>query len=286
MLAPRRLRTALLLLTCLTALPAGVHAQSDGSDDGTPPEAVEFFRRARESYDAGRYREAADNLERALILDPDSPTLVYNLARVYELLGDLDRSLDFYQRYQRLLPQQQAREQDRASATIRRLQGAQASGQLGADEAPPMPREVEPLRQLPGLVLVRERGVADTAFWVTLTGGVALLAVGAVFGSLALLEHQAATAFVLDGTNDPSQRSGEINRAHTYGYVTDAALGAGALAVIGAGLLYFLREHTVERAPVREVDGEESQSEAERPRIDATVTASPNGAMIVAMGRF
>ncbi len=283
-------RTASLLWLICIVVPGIASAQDEaapsasaaGVSDTTPPEAVEFYRRARESYDAGRYREAADDLERALMLDPASPTLVYNLARVYELLGDLNRALQYYERYQRLLPEQQAREQDRAAATIRRLQGAQESDQM---EAPAPPVEVEPLRQLPGLVLVRERGVADTAFWVTLTGGVALLAVGAVFGSLALVERQSATDFVLDGTNDPSQRSGALDRAHTYGYVTDGALGAGAIAVVAAGLLYFLREQTVERAPVRAVDPDGDHA-AERASVDATIASDGRSAMLVAVGRF
>ena len=130
-------------------------AQTGGPED-TPPEAVEFYRQAREHYEAGEYDAAAEDLERALMLDPDSPTLVYNLARVYELLGEPQRALQRYEQYQTLLPQQQAREQERASATIRRLQGAAANQRPTEQLAPP--REVAPLRQLPGLVRPARRG--------------------------------------------------------------------------------------------------------------------------------
>jgi len=177
---------ALLGLLCFLCVlrPGSGWAQEDAvAEDGmeaTPPEAVEFFRQARERYEAGQYREAAQALERALVLDPNSPTLVFNLARVYELLGELDLSLRYYEQYQQLLPQQQAREQARAEATIRRLQGARTSTEREA----PQPEQVEALRQLPGLVVVRENGVADLGFWLTLGVGAASLATGGVLGAL------------------------------------------------------------------------------------------------------
>lgn len=251
----------------------GAQAQGDGAS--TPPEAIRMYAEAREHYAAGRYDEAADSLERALVLDPDSPTLVYNLARVRELLGELDSALELYARYQRLLPQQQAREQERAEATIVRLRGARSSRR--PDAIPPPPQEVAPLRQLPGIVLVRENGVADAAFWVTLAIGAAGLAAGASFGGLALGEQQSADNFVLDGTNLVSERNSTLDRAQADALVADIALGAGGVAVIVAGLLYFLREHTVERAPIG--------AGGESARLDVVVTPLPGGgASLVAVG--
>lgn len=259
-------------------------AQAQGEGASTPPEAIRMYAEAREHYAAGRYDDAADSLELALVLDPDSPTLVYNLARVRELLGELDAALRLYERYQRLLPQQQAREQERADATIRRLQGARAS--LRPDDPPPAPREVAPLRQLPGIVLVRESGVADAAFWVTLAVGVAALALGATFGTLALVEQQFADNFVLDGTSSVSERNGAfderngaLDRAETDGYIADTTLGAGGALVIAAGLLYLLRDHTVERAPI----GAEDDDSA---RLDILVTPLRGGAALVVGGRL
>jgi tetratricopeptide (TPR) repeat protein len=293
----RRLRTALLALAVLPSVTGIAPASASAQDEQTPAEAVEFYRLAREHYESGQYRQAATELERALVLDPDSPTLVYNLARVYELLGELDQALEMYERYQRLLPQQQAREQERAEATIRRLQGAREAGGLELDR-PERPVEVEPLRQLPGLVLVRENGVADAAFWVTLAGGVASLAAGAIFGILALDAQSSAEDFVLGPDGVLSQREGLLDTATTYGLVTDVTLGLGGAAVIAAGLLFFLREHTVERAPVRAVDEDEAGPEgsdgAEEPTeptasgadVQASLWASPRAFGAGLRGRF
>jgi len=279
MVPARRLRTglALAVLTSIAAIaPAGGAAAQSAE---TPPEAVDLYRLAREHYEAGQYREAAAELERALVLDPDSPTLVYNLARVYELLGDLDQALEMYERYQRLLPQQQAREQERAEATIRRLQGAQRAGGP-EDEPPEQPQEVEPLRQLPGLVLVRENGVADAAFWVTLAGGVVSMAAGAIFGALALGARDSAESFVLGPDGRLQQRDQLYDRAQTYGIVADVTLAAGGVAVVAAGLLFFLREHTVERAPVRAVEPDEEDT----PDVQASVGSDGRGVFAVLGG--
>ena len=54
--------------------------------------AVEHYERGRDHYQAGRYPEAAEELELAHQLDPESPTLAYNLARVYELMNDFERA--------------------------------------------------------------------------------------------------------------------------------------------------------------------------------------------------
>ena len=58
-------------------------AQETGHEP--PADAMVLFESAREHYRAGRYEEAAEELERALVLDPSAPTLLFNLGRVYGL---------------------------------------------------------------------------------------------------------------------------------------------------------------------------------------------------------
>jgi tetratricopeptide (TPR) repeat protein len=91
----------------------------------TPPaEALEHYERGRREYLAGRYREALQELKVALALDPNSPNLVYNVARVNEDLADLDEAIKYYRRYHALLPPAAHEERDKTEKTIRRLQGA------------------------------------------------------------------------------------------------------------------------------------------------------------------
>ncbi len=263
------------------ALLLAIVSTATAQETDTPQEAIELYTEAREHYGAGRYREAAEALERALVLDPGSPTLVYNLARVYELLGDLDRALEHYERYQRLLPQQQAQEQERADATIRRLRGARTTVSEGPSE--PV-REVEALRELPGLVLVRESGVADDTFWVVLTAGAVFVAGGAAFGTLALLTRADADTFVLGPDGRSQDRNGLYANATVFGGVADATLGLGGAAVIVAGLLYFAREHTVMRAPLRAADGDDAGQDGVVVEPDAGATL--DGAFLGVRGTF
>ncbi|MGE0786198.1 MAG: tetratricopeptide repeat protein [Sandaracinaceae bacterium] len=267
----RAARNAAFVLVWLLAWAPLAEAQGD---EGTPPEAVQFYTSARENYEAGRYQEAADDLERALMLDPDSPTLVYNLARVYELLGQPARALVQYERYQQLLPQQQARDQERAAATIRRLEGAAASN--GPPRARPSPREVAPLLQLPGLVLVRENGVADGLFWGMLVGGGALVVLGATLGALALAQRSAVDGWVLGRDGSLSQQVSAQSTAQSLGIGADVCLGVGGALVIASLLVYFLRDHTVERAPLRAVDeDDDGPSAAAEPTT--TIAIGPLG---------
>lgn len=238
----------------LLALPARASAQ----EGATPPEALEAFRSARAHYEAGRYAEAVDDLERAFALDPRSPTLAYNLARVHELMGNLEEAVRHYRLYQQLLPEEQARETDRADATIRRLNGAMArQSTQPAEAAAPAPpaRPVEALRELPGLVRIRQRGVADAAFWGMTVTAVVLLATGAIFGALALDTRDQANNFrVRSDGPDPERLDALWDRARAYALVTDLTLTLGLVSAVSAMLLYLLRETTVERAPVREDD--------------------------------
>ncbi|MFK7991449.1 MAG: tetratricopeptide repeat protein [Sandaracinaceae bacterium] len=247
-------RSLPLAVLAIMASAASVLAQTAD----TPPEAIEFYAQARQHFESGEYEDAAAALEQAQNFDADSPTLAYNLARVYELMGRLDESLAQYRLYQELLPQQQAREQEQADSTIRRLQGAlQNTATRQQEEAPPPPQEVAPLRQLPGIVLVRERGVADAPFWALLAGGVVAGATGAIFGALALDASGGVDDFVLGVDGGASQRANLQNDAEVFGAVTDVALGLTGVSLIAAAILYFAREQTVERAPVgaRESEG-------------------------------
>jgi tetratricopeptide (TPR) repeat protein len=236
-----------MALMLLGALSTGTARAQEPGTHVSPPEAMEFFRTARERYREGRYPEAAADLERALALDPASPTLAYNLGRVYELMGELPRALGHYRRYLELLPADQADERERTEGTIQRLEGAIASGSVEEEPAP----QAEPLRELRGSVVIRERGVADEAFWITLGGGAAVVVGAIVTGALALERAGARDGLVL---RDPSQY--EAHRAAyasadadagTLGLVTDVLIGVGGAALVASVLLFVLRENVTER---------------------------------------
>jgi tetratricopeptide (TPR) repeat protein len=100
---------------------AGVAAAKPGSKRAIA-EARKHFQIALESYRNGAYKHAIEELEKALALDPEGKDLVYNLALVYEKLGDVDRALEQFRRY--VAMETDASEIERVNEIVRRLEGA------------------------------------------------------------------------------------------------------------------------------------------------------------------
>lgn len=236
--ASRSLHGALACLLCLTALSSSAAAEGPRArkksgpmvTQSPPQDAVEAYQRAREKYKAGQYEEAIEDLELALSIDKDSPELVYNVARVYELLGELGKAVDYYGRYRDMLPVSQDEERQRVEATIERLVGARKA-QTNTPSSSPAP----------------ERGVADAAFWVTLGVGTGGVLTGAVMGGLALQKERRANDFVLGVDGNLDDQSALEDQARRYALASDVLFGAGAALGITAAVLYFVRTKDVER---------------------------------------
>lgn len=232
------LRAGVALLCLLGATLTCREARAQAHEP--PPEAMTLFESARAHYRAGEYTAAAEDLENALVLDPAAPTLLFNLGRVYELQGDYARSISAYRRLLAVTPPEQSEERDRTEQAIERLEGAQEH------QAPPPPPQ-ETGEEEEGPTFVRERGVADLPFWITFVSGgvVGLAAIGCGIG--AVLVHGVADGYVVgrDGTSD--DLAAMYQQSRDLGLTADILGGVGSAALIAAGLLFILREHTYEQ---------------------------------------
>ncbi len=217
-----------------TATSAQVSAESrTATASQAPAKALEHYNRGRAHYLAGRYRQALQELEVAVNLDPTSPNLVYNVARVYELLGDIDQAIAFYRRYRDMLPAKEQAERERTVTTLQRLEGARAHA---AANPPPKP-----------VVIERKRGVADGVFWGVASMSALTLAGGGATGALALKMERDAERFRLGVDGGPHGRDLLVQRADRLALASDVLLISGASLGIAAILLYALRER-----PLRE----------------------------------
>lgn len=201
------------------------------TDRTPPPEALDHYERGREHFRAGRYGEAIIELKAALELDPESRTLLYNVAYTSELLGNVDEAIDYYEKYLAALPESQAKEREKTELTLRRLRGRraeQAAAPQPKAEAPPPP---EP-----------SAGRADVWFWLSLGGGAAFLAGGAVAGVLALQRENDVSHFVVGKDGSLKQHDALIDEANTLALSSDVLVATGGALVVTAALLYFLRD--------------------------------------------
>lgn len=234
--------TWMLIPTFLLILGTSGVVNAQGPAQGSEEAAVTEYQAGRAHFEAGRYRDAIVHLERAVSLDPNSPTLVYNVARVYELLGELDDAIRYYHMFLRMLGPDDADERSRVADTIGRLEGAQREAE---ENAPPPPEEDA---RLDRPVLVEEHGVADLAFWLTAGGSAVLLATGGILGALALMQKNSADCTVGDQCT-LDERDDAATSAQNLALGADILLITGGVAALSAVLLYFLRTRTVETYP-------------------------------------
>jgi len=229
------------LVVLFMVLPLRADAQQERP---IPPEAQELFDSAREHYRNGRYPEAAEELELALSLDPASQTLVFNLSRVYELMGDFDRAIEMTERYLARLPPEAQDERDRQQERLQRLRGGQQEAGSWARGRPELraPR-----------TLVETRGVFDSYVVVAIVAAGALVVVGAIVGVIALGKHDEAEGYVLDprisGAAQEAERDQLRADATRLGRVADVSLGLGVAAGLAGVLLFALRPRTDEAEP-------------------------------------
>jgi len=235
--SPKKLwrEVARVAIACLCAslVITSTRAQDDTGVRPAPAAALDHYARGRAHYQAGRYRDAVVELELALELDPDSPNLVYNLARVDELLGEIDKSIAYYRRYYDMLPSSEKDERERVASTIQRLEGARSQ-----PLRPPETREVP-------VVVPTERGVADATFWTLASLSLAALVAGAVTGGIALRDEHRTRDFVLGPDGDVAARNRLADRTDNLAIATDVCIAAGAVGGLTSILLYALRSRPV-----------------------------------------
>ncbi len=224
-------------LALLARAPASV---AQGPAAGSPavgtPEAIAaaraHFTRGRDLYQAGSYREAIVELDKARALDPKAKDLVFNLAIVHEKLAEIDEAL----RYARLyaVMDLDPAERTRAESYIKRLEGAKAEVLARkAKEVPAEPAAVPPPAERP-------RGRIDVATIVAAAVAVGAAAGGTILGVKALSDQPSNAVTGENGLTLQGYQN-ELNSAHALAVGADVCFGAAGAAAIVAGVLYFAR---------------------------------------------
>ena len=226
--------------------------------------AQEHFKRARELYQSGSYRETQAELEAALALDPEGKDLLFNLGVVSEKLGKFDEALGYFRRYAGM--NVSPAEKQRADGFIKRLEGAKNEIVPVPAPAPPPP---EPRKAEPP----PENGRVDAATVIAASVALAALGTGTAFAIKALVDKPSA-GFVTgrDGSYSDLQRAADT--AHTEAIIADVGFGVGVAATAIAAYLYFSRPKTVASSPA-------ASTRATGTSLSVTTTPGHGGALLL-----
>ncbi len=216
--------------------PNVVAAPSSSAANDASAEAQRHFQKARELYKQGSYREAIVELEAAVKLDPTGKELVYNLGVLHEKLGDIDDAMKYFRQYATM--DLTSEEREKTEAAIRRLEGAkkEVEDKKRANRPPPPPPQTPPVQN--GRVDALTIGAAS------LSG--ASVVFGVVFGLKALANKPPAykpptSGFITGRDGTFSDLQDRADTSHKQAVLSDVGFAVGALAGVGAILLYVLR---------------------------------------------
>lgn len=250
------MRLALLLLG-LCVLPSVALAASPQDQR----KSAALVQEANRHYAAGRYLDAAKALEKAHALAPH-PRILYNLARAYDQAGELEKSLETYQRYiaspegtdstllkrsslavdrLRGLVAQQQEERARAEAERKRLDEERLAAEERARLEREAKREVEEAaaRRQRERILSEQVGHdrAQTAAWVTAGVGAVALGTSGFFGYQAWQTGRGETGAVATAETY-TQKQEAVAAAKQQALIADVALGVGIAAAVTSVLLW------------------------------------------------
>ncbi len=237
---------ALGLAPSLPALAASTHGSQPVADDDSEgatapaegdPEALSAA--AVEKFGAKDYDGAVELFEQAYAVDPQ-PNYLFNIGRVYEEKGDLEKAVEYYQRF---VGQSGVDLESRQTATERLKVLREAVAQMKAqDEAKKTPDETDPLEgsepdddedaEAKAAAAKRKKTLRITGYSLMGVGGGALV-VGAIFGGL-------ASSNASDGQSDMfvDRRIALLEQAQTRARVADAMfITGGVLAAAGLVLV-------------------------------------------------
>jgi len=212
-----------------------LHAQEVAPDASPHDRALQLFSEGKTAYKRGDLQTSIQDLEAAYELEP-APVLLYNLARAYEGLGELERAVSAYERFLTAQPNAEDR-----GAIETRLATLKRQVEERAQRQAPSSREPEPAP--PPVIVLRSPTIAP--IFVLATGATGLL-LGGIFGGLALSENHTQ--------NDPATPQVNVKSAHeragSFAIASDVGFVAGG-ALVAAGAVWLILDRTYSKAQSR-----------------------------------
>jgi tetratricopeptide (TPR) repeat protein len=241
------------------------------------------------AYKVADYNRAVELLSRAYEIR-QVPALLYNMAKAYDKLGDVEHAYDAYRRYAdsadadpRLKAKADARlvvleDLRRKKKAAERPVEPKPQPQPPAQPQPPQAAQVEPpappppptAEQIKRQLKDERQRVRRRDRWVALGLGAGVVAFAGVAVAFSVLALQAQNQWSADFGGNEADRRALKDTAITRGAIADGFYGAAAVAA-GVGAYFLYRGFRPEPAA---------------PSLALIPVPSPTGAALVAVGRF
>jgi tetratricopeptide (TPR) repeat protein len=197
-------------------------------------------------YQQRDYRRAIERFIQAYAMDPD-PNLLFNIARSYERLGEVDAAIEKYEQFLNT-PGADANGRNRAQESLRVLreskqsQGAASPAAAGSATEPTLPASAAPS--------AANGGSAGPSVlpWVALGGGVVFTALGASLYLLGASDHNEVTdarGYGDDGAVVPMTRAEAedlVSSGDTKKLLGGIGLGLGGALLTTSVILLAIRD--------------------------------------------
>ncbi len=265
------LRQAVLIVSLMLGFAgfgAPAHAQGQDTAGDQDTRARELFENGARLYDEGLYEEAIAAWQAAHDLSK-KPLLLFNIANALERIGKYQQALDHLNQYRALAPSSERDTLERRMRNIeRRIEEEKANGSVDPIAAASQPVQVKSTSTRAASTGPHPAGIG------LVVGGAAGLAVGGVFGGLALRERASARALCVDGADGttlcPATAKEHLDSDRSWSLGGDIAFAAGGVA-LGAGVIILIVEAT---------------SPAKTAALRFTPSVGPGGAAVLLQGRF
>jgi len=219
----------------LTATAQPARRAAPAAQNADEARALQLFEQSVEEYRAGRFQQAADLLREAHRLHPE-PTLLYNLARALEGLGDEAGAIEQYDLYLAAAPNAPDRGAiEQKVATLRRQIAEREALARAARETEPDPGS-DPDAPVDPPDDVEETSSGGRGPWPWLVSGVGLAALGAggALGAVALSRNAAA-----DDAPKQTEAWSRYEGARDFATAANVCFIAGGV-VLAAGVVWVI----------------------------------------------
>ena len=273
--------SSLALCLAVAVGPASARAAETRSNAAAPANQANVAQLNEEGaafYAARDYRRAIEKFIQAYAIDTD-PNLLFNIARCYEELGEVDAAIEKYETFLKT-PGADTRGRQRARESLTALREARNESAASAENGTAEPKSSVAAESAPAPAPVGDTAETPSVLpWVTLGGSIAFAAIGTTFYLLGSSDHGKVTD--APGYGEQGSVIGMTRQE------ADDLVSSGDTKKLIGGISFGLAGALAATYVVLLVQGDETPPESEPgPSLGFSLAPSPNGTAVTVQGSF